>query len=36
MVAGVKRFRDHFAGHEDQYVLIGRAACELLAPPYKS
>jgi hypothetical protein len=24
------RFRDHFAGHEEQYVLIGGAACELL------
>jgi hypothetical protein len=30
MVAGVKRFRDHFAGHEGQYVLIGGAACELV------
>jgi hypothetical protein len=30
MVAGVKRFRDHFAGHEEQYVLIGGAACELV------
>jgi hypothetical protein len=26
----VKRFRDHFAGHEGQYVLIGGAACELV------
>jgi hypothetical protein len=30
MVAGVKRFRDHFAGHEEQYVLIGGADCELV------
>lgn len=30
MVAGVDRFRGHFAGHEHQYVLIGGAACQLL------
>lgn len=30
MVTGVDRFRDHFAGHEHQYVLIGGAACELI------
>jgi formylmethanofuran dehydrogenase subunit E len=30
MVAGIRRFRDHFAGHEDQYILIGGAACELI------
>ena len=30
MVVGVDRFRDHFAGHDHQYVLIGGAACELL------
>jgi hypothetical protein len=30
MVTGVDRFRDHFAGHEYQYVLIGGAACELI------
>lgn len=30
MVTGVDRFRDHFAGHEDQYVLIGGAACEIV------
>ena len=30
MVVGVDRFRDHFAGHHHQYVLIGGAACELL------
>ena len=28
MVAGIERFRDHFAGHEEQHVLIGGAACE--------
>lgn len=30
MVTGVDRFRAHFAGHEDQYVLIGGAACDLV------
>ncbi len=30
MVTGVDRFREHFAGHEHQYVLIGGAACELI------
>ena len=30
MVVGVDRFREHFAGHEHQYVLIGGAACELI------
>lgn len=30
MVTGVDRFRDHFVGHEHQYVLIGGAACELI------
>lgn len=30
MVVGVERFREHFAGHDHQYVLIGGAACELL------
>lgn len=30
MVTGVELFRDHFAGHEHQYVLIGGAACDLL------
>lgn len=30
MVVGVERFRDHFAGHDHQYVLIGGAACELI------
>lgn len=30
MVAGVDRFRAHFAGHDHQYVLIGGAACELI------
>jgi len=28
MVIGVNRFREHFADHEHQYVLIGGAACE--------
>lgn len=30
MVVGVDRFREHFAEHDHQYVLIGGAACELL------
>lgn len=30
MVIGVDRFREHFAGHEHQYALIGGAACELI------
>ncbi len=30
MVVGIDRFRAHFAGHENQYVLIGGAACELI------
>ena len=29
MVKGMKRFREHFAGFEDRYVLIGGAACDL-------
>ncbi len=30
MVVGIDRFREHFAGHDQQYVLIGGAACDLL------
>ena len=30
MVIGVDRFREHFSGHEHQFVLIGGAACELI------
>lgn len=30
MVTGVDRFREHFAGHDHQYVLIGGAACALI------
>jgi hypothetical protein len=30
MVVGIDRFRDHFAGHDHQYVLIGGAACYLV------
>ena len=30
MVVGLDKFREHFAGHEDQYALIGGAACDLL------
>ena len=29
MVRGLDRFREHFAGHEESYALIGGAACEL-------
>jgi hypothetical protein len=30
VVVGNEKFREHFAGHEDQYALIGGAACGLL------
>lgn len=30
MVVGIEKFREHFAGQEDQYALIGGAACDLL------
>lgn len=30
MVPGLDRFREHFAGHEDCYALIGGAACSLI------
>lgn len=30
MVAGIDRFREYFAAHEDQYAIIGGAACDLL------
>ncbi len=30
MVVGIDKFREHFAGHEDQYALIGGTACDLL------
>ena len=30
MVIGIKKFREHFAGHEKQYALIGGAACDLI------
>ncbi len=30
MVTGIDRFREHFAGHEGQYAIIGGAACDLL------
>ena len=29
MVADIDRFREHFAAHEDQYAIIGGAACDL-------
>ena len=30
MVVGIDKFREHFAGHEEQYAIIGGAACDLL------
>ena len=30
MVTGIDKFREHFAGHEDQYAIIGGTACDLL------
>ena len=30
MVMGLGRFREHFAGHEECYALIGGAACDIL------
>ncbi|MBN8815230.1 MAG: hypothetical protein J0J06_07260 [Sphingomonas sp.] len=30
MVVGINRFREHFAGHDHQFVLIGGAASDLL------
>ena len=30
MVTGIDRFREHFVAHEDQYAIIGGAACDLL------
>ena len=30
MVTGIDRFREYFAAHEDQYAIIGGAACDLL------
>ena len=30
MVAGIEKFREYFAGHEDQYAIIGGTACDLL------
>jgi hypothetical protein len=29
MPKGIQRFKEHFSGHTDKYVLIGGAACEL-------
>lgn len=30
MVVGIDKFREHFAGYEEQYALIGGTACDLL------
>ena len=30
MVKGLDTFRKYFEGHEEQYVLIGGAACDIL------
>ena len=29
MVYGLEKFKDYFKGHEEQYVLIGGAACDI-------
>ena len=29
-MTGIDRFREYFAAHEDQYAIIGGAACDLL------
>jgi hypothetical protein len=30
MVAGIEKFREYFAGHENQYAIIGGTACDIL------
>ncbi|MBE9553012.1 MAG: hypothetical protein IMF05_06090 [Proteobacteria bacterium] len=30
MVVGIDKFREHFTGYQDQYAIIGGAACDLL------
>ena len=30
MVAGIDKFRECFVAHDDQYAIIGGAACDLL------
>jgi hypothetical protein len=30
VVAGIEKFREHFAGHDEHYAIIGGAACDLL------
>jgi len=30
MVVGLDKFREHFAGHEEQYAVIGGSACFLV------
>lgn len=30
MVRGIESFREWFRGHEEQYVIIGGTACDLL------
>ena len=30
MVNGIRKFREHFAAHENQYAIIGGTACDLL------
>jgi hypothetical protein len=40
MVKGVEKFKEHFAGYEDSYILIGGAACDTVLSaaglPYRS
>ncbi len=30
MVTGINTFKEYFAGYENQYVLIGGAACDII------
>ncbi len=30
MVIGIDRFKDHFREYEDEYILIGGSACDIL------
>ncbi|MBK6723647.1 MAG: hypothetical protein IPG58_10380 [Acidobacteria bacterium] len=29
MVKGIEKFKEHFAGFDDKYILIGGSACDL-------
>ena len=30
MVKGLEKFKEHFAGFEDNYVIIGGTACDII------